>query len=79
MGDSEAALSAIDALRTNFTGRILVVPTSHYGSFENSDILNIKFTPIGKNEAYLVEEDYLDRANVDVVKGNIKSIDFNKN
>lgn len=35
LGDSETALSAIDALRTNFTGKIIVVPTSPFGSFEN--------------------------------------------
>lgn len=55
MGDSETALSAIDALRTNFTGRIVVIPSSPYGSFENTDILNKKFSPINKNEVYMVE------------------------
>lgn len=38
-----------------------------------------KFSPIHKNEVFLVEEDYLDRANVDVIKGEIKSIDLAKN
>jgi hypothetical protein len=69
LGDSEAALSVIDALRTNYTGKIIVVPTSTYGSFENTDILLRKFSPISKNETYLVEDDYLDRANIDVIKG----------
>lgn len=46
MGDSDAALAAIDALRTNFTGRIVVVPSSPFGQFENTDILNKKFTPL---------------------------------
>jgi NADH dehydrogenase FAD-containing subunit len=41
--------------------------------------LNKKFTPINKNEVYMVEEDYLDRANVDVVRGEVKTIDFNYN
>lgn len=77
LGDSETALSAIDALRTNFTGRIVIVPMSPYGSFENNDILYRKFSPINKNESYMVEEDYLDRANIDVIKGDVKSIDFN--
>jgi predicted RNA-binding protein len=27
----------------------------------------------------MVEEDYFDRANVDVIKGEIKTIDLNKN
>jgi predicted RNA-binding protein len=27
----------------------------------------------------MVEEDYLDRANIDVIKGDIKAIDLNKN
>ena len=79
LGDSEAALSAIDALRSGFTGRIVVIPCSPFGSFENTDILNRKFTPIGKNESYLVEEDYLDRANVDVIKGELAKIDLNTN
>jgi len=69
LGDSETALSAIDTLRTNFTGRIIVIPNSPYGSFENTDILNRKFSPIHKNEAFLVEEDFLDRANIDVIRG----------
>lgn len=79
LGDSETALSVIDGLRASFTGRIIVVPSSPYGQFENTDILHRKFTPIQKNEVFMVEEDYLDRANVDVVKGEIKSIDLNKN
>ena len=78
LGDSEAALSAIDGLRAGFTGRIVVVPSSPYGQFENSDIFNRKFTPLQKNEVYMVEEDYLDRANIDVVSGEIKSIDLSR-
>jgi hypothetical protein len=31
LGDSDAALSVIDALRSNFTGRIVVVPSSPFG------------------------------------------------
>lgn len=76
LGDSETALSAIDALRTSFTGRIIVVPTSPYGTFENVDILCRKFTPISKNESYMVESDFLDRANVDVIRGEIAAIDL---
>lgn len=79
LGDSETALSAIDALRTNFTGKIIVIPTSPFGSFENVDVLNKKFSPVHKNESYFVEEDFLDRANVDVIKGEIKQIDLNHN
>ena len=79
LGDTETALAAIDALRCNFTGRIICVPSSPYGSFENMDILNRKFSPISKNETFLVEEDFLDRANVDILKGEIKAIDLTKN
>ena len=79
LGDSETALSAIDSLRASFTGRIVVVPTSPYGQFENTDILTRKFTPISKNEVYMVEEDYFERANIDIVKGELKSIDLNRN
>ena len=42
-------------------------------------MLSRKFSPIHKNESYFVEEDFLDRANVDVIKGEIKSIDLNHN
>ena len=35
LGDNETALAAIDALRMSFTGRIVVIPFSDYGSFEN--------------------------------------------
>lgn len=31
LGDSDTALAAIDCLRTNFTGKIIVVPSSPYG------------------------------------------------
>lgn len=79
LGDSETALAVIDGLRAAFTGRIIVVPSSPYGQFENTDILSKKFTPIQKNEVYMVEEDYLDRANIDVIKGELKTIDLNNN
>jgi len=39
LGDNETALAAIDALRTSFTGRIIVVPCNNYGAFENVDIM----------------------------------------
>ena len=44
VGDSEAALSSIDALRTTFTGEIILIPQSPYGAFENTDVLNRKFS-----------------------------------
>ena len=31
LGDTEAALSAMDALRMSFTGNIVCIPTSQYG------------------------------------------------
>jgi hypothetical protein len=39
LGDNETSLAAIDALRSNFTGRIIVVPSSSFGAFENVDIM----------------------------------------
>lgn len=39
LGDNETALAAIDALRTNFTGRIVCIPANSFGSFENTDIM----------------------------------------
>lgn len=41
--------------------------------------MNRKFSPIQKNEVYLVEEDYFERANIDIVKGEVKTIDLNRN
>ncbi len=58
LGDTETALSAVDALRTSFTGEVLLVTTSPYGQFENLDVLRRKFSPLSKNEVYYVEDDY---------------------
>ena len=74
LGDSEAALAAMDALRMNFTGNIVNIPVSQYGQFENHDILRRKFTPLSKNESFLADLDFLDRANITVVKGEIAEI-----
>jgi 3-phenylpropionate/trans-cinnamate dioxygenase ferredoxin subunit len=75
LGDNETALGAIDALRTNFTGRIIMIPSTTYGAFQNVDIMKRDLSPLSKNQCYLVETDYLDRANVDIIKGNIKMLD----
>ena len=34
--------------------------------------------PLSKNQCFLVEEDYLDRANVDIIKGEVKNINLDK-
>ena len=78
LGDSEAALSAMDALRMNFTGNIVCIPSGTLGQFENHDILKRKFTPLTKNETFLTDLDFLDKANVKVIKGEIKNIDKDK-
>ena len=78
IGDSEAALAAIDALRMSFTGNIINIPVSQFGQFENQDVLKKKFTPLTKNETFLTDQDFLDRANVMVMKGQIKKIDKDK-
>lgn len=33
---------------------------------------------MSKNQCFLVEDDYLDRANVDIIKGEVKSINLDK-
>lgn len=71
-------MSAIDALRSGFTGRIIIVPSSSFGAFENTDIMKRQFGPLSKNQCYYVEDDYLDRANIDILRGSIKSIDIEK-
>lgn len=76
VGDSLTALSAIDALRMNFTGSIILIPVSQYGAFENTDIMLRKLGPLTKTELYLLEEDFLNRANVVVMKGKINYIDL---
>lgn len=62
LGDSEAALSCADALRTSFTGEIVLVVMSPFGMFENQDVFKRKFSPLSKNEAYYVEEDFFAKA-----------------
>jgi hypothetical protein len=79
MGENETALAVIDALRTNFTGRIVMIPSTDFGAFQNTDIMKRELSPLSKNQCYYVEDDYLDRANVDVIKGNVKVIDVENN
>lgn len=75
LGDNETALAAIDALRMIYTGRIILIPCSPYGQFENVEMMKSDLSPLSKNQCYFVENDYLDRANVDVLKGKIKVLD----
>ena len=79
IGDSETALSAVDALRAGYTGRIVLLSPSTYGAFENQEILTKRFDPLEQSDVFMVDDDYLERANVEVVKGDIKGIDLNKN
>jgi len=46
LGDTETALAAVDALRSNFTGEITLITTSPYGKFENTDVFRRKFCPL---------------------------------
>ena len=78
LGDSETALAALDALRSSFTGNIICVPQSPFGSFENLDVLRRKFTPLTKNEVHFLEDDFMDKANITVMQGEIKKIDVDK-
>jgi hypothetical protein len=76
LGDNETSLAAIDALRSCFTGRIIVIPTGKYGSFENTDIMRRQIGPLSKNQCFLVEDDYLDRANIDIIRGRVNEINI---
>lgn len=58
LGDTEAAVACVDALRTSFTGEILLITTSPFGQFENIDVIRRKFGPIAKNEIYYMEDDF---------------------
>ena len=79
LGDNETSLAVIDSLRTSYTGRIVCVPCNNAkGAFENLDIMKRYIGPLSKNQCFLVEDDYLDRANVDIVKGEVRAIDVNK-
>ena len=78
IGDSPTALSAVDALRSNFTGNIVLIPQSQYGAFENTDAMVRKFKPLTNNEVFLEEDDFLDRANVTVIRGKVKFIDIDQ-
>ena len=61
LGDSEAALSAIDSLKQVFAGKIIVITQSPFGMFENIDVLRRKMRPLTRNEVYYVDEDFFDR------------------
>lgn len=76
LGDDETALAVIDALRMCFTGRIVVIPARSYGQFENLDIMKRHLAPLTKNQCFLVEDDYLDRANIDIIKGDVRHLDI---
>ena len=78
VGDSAAALSAIVTLRYGFVGRIILIPTSTEGSFENKDALVRKFGPLSKEEVYLVEPDLFQKANVEVWNTKITKIDHDE-
>jgi thioredoxin reductase len=78
IGDSETALAAVDALRTSFTGQITLIPCSPYGAFENQDVLRRKFSPLSKNEVHFLEESFMDKANVTILKGDVKNIDVDR-
>ena len=52
-----------------------MIPSSQYGSFENTEIMRRQMGPVAKNAAFMVEEDFLDRANVDIMKGKVIRID----
>jgi apoptosis-inducing factor 3 len=78
IGDSETALAAVDGLRTSFTGQITLIPCSPYGAFENLDVLRRKFSPLSKNEVHFLEETFMDKANVTILKGDVKNIDIDK-
>lgn len=41
-------------------------------------MLKSKFTPLTKNETFLTDLDFLDRANITVIKGEVKKIDKQK-
>lgn len=78
VGDSEACLSAIITLRFTFMGRIIVVPTSSNGGFENRDVLTRKFGPLNKSEVFMVEPDLFNKACVEVKPDGIRKIDHEK-
>jgi len=46
VGDTEAAISAIEGLRSNFTGKILCITQNTFGNFENKDMLSKNYRPI---------------------------------
>jgi len=75
LGDSEAAIAAIDALRMGFTGEIINIPCSDTGKYENTDIFKRKFRPLSNNEVFYMDDDFLDRANISVIAGKIQKID----
>lgn len=78
IGDSEAALSALVTLRYSYSGRIVLIPTSSYGSFENKDVFYRKFGPLQKDEVYMVENDLFDKACIEIKTAKIDKIDHDQ-
>lgn len=42
------------------------------------DVLRRKCSPLSKNEVFFMDEDFLDKANVTVLKGRVKAIDTDR-
>lgn len=78
LGDSEAALSAIDSLKQVFAGKIIVITQSPFGMFENIDVLRRKMRPLTRNEVYYVDEDFFDRNEIDLRQNQVEHIDVDE-
>lgn len=75
VGDSEAALSAVITLRTSgFTGRVVLIPTSSYGSFQNKEAMMTNLGPLNKDEVYSVESDLFSKMDIEVESAQLKHI-----
>ena len=71
-------MAAVDALRQAFTGTIVLFTMSQYGQFENPDILKKKFTNLTRFETFVTDLDFLDQAKVNVIRGGVEKIDWQK-
>lgn len=75
VGDSEAALSAVITLRTSgFTGRVVLIPTSSYGAFQNKEAMLQNLGPLNKDEVYSVESDLFSKMDIEVESAQLKHI-----
>ena len=78
LGESETALAVMSALRNGFTGQIINIVSGSANQYQNTDVFFRKVGEISKYETYQIQDDFFERANIDIIKGTVTNINYNK-